>query len=263
MTTSDGTSAHAPQSGRGTVVLVHGAWHGGWCFGELVDELAARGVGAAAPDLPGHGANADPQGDVVGDASAIRAVLAELSGPVVLLGHSYGGAVITQVMADEAARAKVGHLVYLCAMMVPAGQSFFSFPLEVHRGSLLGPLMIAAENGLTAIDLTDLAAAKAAFYADCSDEQVQRAAANLCLQNANNFAAISAITAAAHTSTTYVACTEDRAIPITAQRAMIEAVSAEAPQLEVVELATSHSPFLSDPSAIADILQQRLMSLSS
>jgi pimeloyl-ACP methyl ester carboxylesterase len=143
----------------GTIVLVHGAWHGGWCFDDLRTALSAHGAASIAPDLPGHGSDTAPQADVVGDALAVIDAMRSVEGPVVLMGHSYGGCVITQVAADSAARIMVGHLVYLCAVMSTAGQSFFSLPREVHAGSLLGPLMRPAEGGLAAIDTSNLAAA--------------------------------------------------------------------------------------------------------
>jgi pimeloyl-ACP methyl ester carboxylesterase len=246
----------------GTVVLVHGAWHGGWCFDDLRAALTSRGVMSIAPDLPGHGSDTAPQADLAGDAQAVIAAMQDVEGPVVLTGHSYGGSVITQVVADQAARAKVGHLVYVCAMMSTAGQSFFSLPPEVHAGSLLGPLMRKAEGGLTAIDTSDLVAAKAAFYGDCTDDQVARAAANLSLQNRANMGRSAAITGAAVVPSTYIACTEDRTIPIAAQRAMIDAVLDEGTSIDVVEMATSHSPFLSQPDAVANVLAERLAALS-
>ncbi len=247
---------------NGTVVLVHGAWHGGWCFDDLRAALDARGVTSIAPDLPGHGDHTGPQADVAGDAQAVIAAMATVDGPVVLMGHSYGGSVITQVVADDAARATVGHLVYLCAIMSTAGQSFFSLPPEVHAGSLLGPLMRQADGGLTAIDTSDIAAAKAAFYGDCTDQQVAWAASHLSLQNSANMGTPAAVTGAAVSASTYIACTEDHTIPIAAQRAMIDAVRNAGASIDVVEIATSHSPFLSQPDLLADILIERLAALN-
>jgi pimeloyl-ACP methyl ester carboxylesterase len=259
----DGPVSDMTNAINGTIVLVHGAWHGGWCFDELVSALAERGVAAVALDLPGHGADTSPQTDVAGDAAAVVAALASIDGPIVLVGHSYGGSVITQVVAGEAARSRVGHLVYVCALMSVKGKSFFDLPPEVHVGSLVGPLIRPAEGGLTSIDTSDLAAAKAVFYGDCSDAQVARAASMLSLQNSGNMAIPAAVTGPALVSSTYVACTDDRTVPIAAQRAMIDAVKAEGVSLDVVEMATSHSPFLSSPAAVAALLAERLLALTN
>ncbi len=245
----------------GTVVLVHGAWHGGWCFDELIAELGARGITAVAPDLPGHGADERTQSDVTGDAASIIEVLATIKGPVVLVGHSYGGNVVSQVVAHEQTRSNIGHLVYICAIMNVEGKSFFDLPKQVHSGSLVGRLIKPAEGGLTELDVSDVEQFKATFAADCTDEQVARAASLVGLQNSDNMATPSVVTGPALVSSTYVVCTDDRTIPVAAQRAMVEAVKHAGVSLEVIELASSHSPFLSQTLAFADLLSDRLSAL--
>jgi pimeloyl-ACP methyl ester carboxylesterase len=76
------------------VVLVHGAWHGAWCWGAVQAELDARGVPTLAVDVPGHGASTLPFTDLAGDAAHVANIVARAARPVVLVGHSYGGAVI-------------------------------------------------------------------------------------------------------------------------------------------------------------------------
>src|SRR5438067_970341 len=101
-----------------TVVLVHGAWHGAWCWTRVVEGLTARGVDAIAIDLPGHGDSTEPLGDLYGDAASLRAALDALDGsPAVVCGHSYGGAVVSLGAARHAA---VRHVVYLAALMLDA-----------------------------------------------------------------------------------------------------------------------------------------------
>jgi hypothetical protein len=73
-----------------TVVLVHGAWHGAWCFDRVMPLLREANVPAVAVDLPGHGQDRGPFTDLHGDASRVLAVLDGIDGDVVLLGHSYG-----------------------------------------------------------------------------------------------------------------------------------------------------------------------------
>ena len=95
------------------IVLVHGAWHGAWCWAALQAALDERGLISYAIDLPGHGASTLPLGDLHGDADHVGAVLDRLAlTDVVLVGHSYGGAVITDAAA---ARTDLAHLVYLTA----------------------------------------------------------------------------------------------------------------------------------------------------
>src|SRR4030088_1094188 len=102
-----------------TVVLVHGAWHGAWCFDRVMPLLEQVGIPAVAGDLPGHGQDPGPLTDLHGDAKRVREVLDGIDGDVVLLGHSYGGAVITEAGVHPA----VTHLVYLCAVVPDAEES--------------------------------------------------------------------------------------------------------------------------------------------
>src|SRR5207302_1944698 len=99
-----------------SVVLVHGAWHGSWCWGRVMPLLRDAGVDTTAVDLPSR---SDPLGDLHGDAAHVRSVLDASAGEVVLVGHSYGGAVITGAGTHDA----VAHLVYLCAFALDKGES--------------------------------------------------------------------------------------------------------------------------------------------
>ena len=233
-----------------TVVLVHGAWHGGWCFAKTLDALKAKGVSAIAPDLPGHGADTGPLGGLAQDAQRIREVVAATSGPVVLLGHSYGGLVISEAASDPVTAARVQHLVYLCAIVTAPGQTFFSVTAD-HSRSLLGPLIRADDDGLSTIDTSDVAATKAVFYADCSDDDVALAAANLSAQPLANMSSAISGDPLATLAATYIRCTEDRTIPIQVQDALIASASASARSLETITMTASHSPFFSMPDALA------------
>lgn len=79
------------------VVLVHGGFLGAWSWTGVATELQHRGFIAIAPELPSMGVGL--LGDLHNDAAAVRDVLDELTAPVVLCGHSYGGAVITEAAA--------------------------------------------------------------------------------------------------------------------------------------------------------------------
>ena len=81
------------------VVLIHGAWHGAWCWDRVVPQLETAGVPTVAVDLPGHGASTEPLGDLYTHAAFVRDLLDGIDGPIVLCGHSYGGAVISEAAA--------------------------------------------------------------------------------------------------------------------------------------------------------------------
>jgi pimeloyl-ACP methyl ester carboxylesterase len=106
-----------------TYVLVHGAWHGSWCWDRVVPLLEKQGHKAVAPDLPGHGADKSPISEVSLQAYADRVVdvLEAQSETVVLVGHSMGGIVISQ--AAECCPDRVKTLVYLSAFLLRDGES--------------------------------------------------------------------------------------------------------------------------------------------
>jgi pimeloyl-ACP methyl ester carboxylesterase len=223
-----------------TVVLVHGAWHGSWCWDDVVAGLRARGIVAVAVDLPSRSG----QGSVAVDAAFVRAVIEGIDGRVVVCGHSYGGCVITGAAAGL---SSVTHLVYLAALMIDAGESAMqSVGVDIAPGSTdLEHALVVGDDGAIRID-PDVAVA--AFYADASAEQAAAAIVQLTPQPAGTLG--ETVTAAAwhDIPSTYVVCTDDRAIPPVVQRALATRAT------NVVEWPTSHSPFLSRPDLVVDLL---------
>jgi pimeloyl-ACP methyl ester carboxylesterase len=105
-------------------LLVHGAWHGGWCWARVVPRLVAAGHRVFAPSLTGLGDRAHLFGSQVSLATHVEDVLGlieaeEIEGELVLVGHSYGGNVITGVA--DALRARIAHCMFLDAVVPPAG----------------------------------------------------------------------------------------------------------------------------------------------
>ncbi len=124
-----------------TYVLVHGAWHGGWYWHKVVPLLEKEGHKVEAPDLPGHGKDKTPISEITLEAYAqsICKVLDAQSEPVILVGHSMGGIVITQVAEYRPERIKM--LVYLTAFLQPSGEF-----LDVGADSLLVGNTILSED---------------------------------------------------------------------------------------------------------------------
>ena len=231
------------------ILLIHGAWHGAWCWDRLIPALAARGRQAVAIDLPGAGEDPTPLGEVTLDLYGQRVVeaLASLNEPAILVGHSMGGLSITE--AAERAPERVAKLVYLCAYLPRDGESLLGLAAAVDP----------AENAIETIFSSDGVSVSAgeaclrpAFYADCADADVAFAKARLKPLPVQPAGAPAHVTAARFGAVprVYIECTEDRAIPIHLQRAM---AAASAP-IEIHTLNTSHSPFFSAPDALADIL---------
>jgi pimeloyl-ACP methyl ester carboxylesterase len=148
-----------------TVVLVHGAWHGAWCWDRVVEGLAERGVDAVAIDLPGHGASRQPLGDLHGDAAAVSHALDALDGAdAIVCGHSYGGAVISEGKGRAIRRR---HLVYLAAMMLDVGESCSQSIPDPPDGASASGSGRGCASATTARASASTVIGARPFYADC------------------------------------------------------------------------------------------------
>ena len=114
-----------------TIVLVHGAFAESASWNGVISRLQARGVTAVAA--------ANPLRGLAGDAAYVRDVIASINGPVILVGHSYGGLVITEAAAQNPA---VVGLVYVCAFVPETGDSAFALSAS-EPGSTLGETLAA------------------------------------------------------------------------------------------------------------------------
>jgi pimeloyl-ACP methyl ester carboxylesterase len=218
----------ADTTARPTLLLVHGAWHGSWCWELLVPELAARGWTTATVDLPS--ASGDEKAGMYDDARVIREELDRIEGPVLLLAHSYGGIPATEAAA---AASNVTQLVYLAAHMIDRGESLISaiggawYPPETTVLPPLPPSM---------------------FYADVPRDEADRAAARLMPQSARSFSEELTEAAWKTIPSTYILCEEDRSLSADFQEKVSPRANA------VHRIATSHSPFLSRPAELADLI---------
>jgi pimeloyl-ACP methyl ester carboxylesterase len=231
------------------VLLVHGAWHGAWCWERVAAPLRALGYEPEAIDLPGHGRSAEPLTDLHGDADAVRVRLDAIGEPTLLVGHSYGGMVITDAGAHDAVAA----LVYVAAYLPDAGQTLldlFTAP-ALPEGERPSELVAAVRfsDDRSEMRLQGDAVASA-LYRDCDLATQQWAIRRLDAQSTASFTQAPRRVAWTSRPTTYVVCTEDRTIPAWLQRTM--AVHAD----RVIDLPASHSPFLSMPERLADVLAE-------
>lgn len=224
-----------------TVVLVHGAWHGAWCWDLVVDRLQRLDVPVVAIDLPGHGASTEPLTDLHGHGDAVHAALDAIDGPVVLVGHSYGGAAIT----DAGTHPSVRHLVFLTAFSLDAHESIIVNDLPDGEHAELADAIQFTEDGTIVVDP---ARAGGIFYADCEPAAVATYVSNLVPEGAAGFSQLPRAVAWRERPSTYVVCTEDRAIAPALQRRLATRCN------EVIEWPTSHSPFASRPELVSDLL---------
>ena len=171
------------------------------------------------------------------DARFVRDAIAAAGGETVVVGHSYGGVVITE---GAAGAEGVRHLVYLTAFMLDEGES-----LATITGSTPPDWQIADADGGT----LSVAGAQEVFYNTCPPEVADAAAARLRPHTIAAFVQPVTSVAWRDVPATYVICDRDNAIPVPAQ----EAMAARAGTTH--RLDSDHSPFLSDPAAVADLLR--------
>ncbi len=230
-------------------ILVHGAWHGAWCWYKVLPELRARGHSVEAVDLPSHGIDHTPISEVSPAAYAARVgeALDRAGRPAVLVGHSMGGLVIS--LAAEHYAERVERLVYLTAFMMRAGDSLLS-TISEGAGDRAQIPMVPAPDG-SSVRVRDDALVDT-FYADCSAADVALARACLTPQRADIFQHALPTTQArwGQVPRDYIVCEQDRAITPATQRRMIANVGCE----RVVSMDTSHSPFFSAPQTLAQHL---------
>ncbi len=227
------------------VVLVHGAWHGAWCFAELQAALDRRGVPSYAIDLPGHGSSPSALGDLHADGQHVADTLARLPGPTVLVGHSYGGAVITEAASRHAA---IEHLVYLTAFALDRDESINGLLRSLPRAAVaLSAAIRPHDDGTTTLDPT---LARAALYGQCEGPAVDAAIARLSPQSMVTFAQSVTGSPRDRVPSTYVRCLRDEAVHISHQDVMAARCN------DVVTLDTDHAPYLSRVDDTADVLER-------
>lgn len=232
-----------------TFVLIHGAWHGAWCWHKIVPLLQARGHTVHTPDLPALGVDRTPLSSVSLQSYADRvcATLGACHEPVYLVGHSMGGIAITQ--AAEAMPQKVKMLVYVTAFLLPSGRCLLDQAHTDADSQVLPNLDFAPDHSAASVKAEVV---QDVFYADCSPADLALARTLLVPQAAAPFTTPVQTTAERWGSVprAYIECTADRAISLAAQRAM----HSLSPCRRVMTMSTGHSPFLAAPDVLADHL---------
>ena len=237
-------------------VLIHGSWHGGWCFDPVARLLRDRGHTVVAPTLPGMGGTADEIAAVTLDgwgefaAQHCRDLKHHLHGaPVVLAGHSRGGLVVST--AAEVDPAAMDALVYICAMMLPSGMSRAEFKELEGPNPAFDGIISKVHGGIATV--IDAAHAAPVFAQISPPDLVAEVLPRLLAEPHAPRSQKLHLTPERWGSRprTYVECTLDRTIPIDSQRQM----QRYSPGANVVTLEADHSPYLSKPVELADALE--------
>ena len=212
---------------RTEVVLVHGLWHQPAHFDRLADVLRRQGITVHVPRL--H------RGSLAADTAAVQEVVDACAVPAVVLGHSYGGSVITGL-------ERVRHLVYVAAFVPAPGESG---ALLGGAGALVNHAVQQHDDGTTSIQ-PEMACD--VLYADCTAAESAWATALLVRQRPGHGRGIPDRTAWEATESTYILCEEDKALDPALQRRMAGRCTT------TVKFTSSHSPFISRPLQLAEVI---------
>lgn len=271
-----------------TLVLVHGAWHGAWCWQPVIPELLRQGLAPFTVDLPAHGIKArfpegfgsaparfaavpSPHARITLDDYAaavlevVDAAIVAGSGPVLLVGHSMAGIALTAVA--ERCPEKIAGLVYLAAFMPMPGVPMIDYVrCSENAGEEVAGLFVAPppQIGAMRIDFRSRdegyrARIRSAFCHDV-DDQAYAAMEHLLTPDvpATPVAAptVASVARWGRVPRAYIRCSEDRAVMPALQDRFIHEADSFTPgnATRVITLAASHSPFVSMPVALAQAL---------
>ncbi len=230
-------------------MFVHGAWHGAWCWERLLPILAGKGHEAVAIDLPGSGRDQTPPEEVSLDrcVAQVAAAVDRLGDNVWLVGHSLGGATITA--AAEQAAGRIAGLIYIAAMLPRSGE-VCSDAVGDGTAVIIDKLYFTPD-GMIAVRedaIADL------FYGECEESDAAWATGKV--QPQPGTIAMTRPTLSderyGRIPRYYVECLRDRAILPHAQMAMYQRAGVD----RVFTMDTDHSPFLSRPAELAEIMEE-------
>lgn len=234
-----------------SIVLVHGAWMGAASWSKVATNLRTRGFTATTVELPGHGADQTPA-EALSLTSYVDAVVDALpsDGPVVLVGHSMAGMVISAVA--ERVPDRVSKLVYIAAYLPRDGESLYQLS-QTDTGSLVPRYWRQEQPETYSPAWIDRDGIVAVFGADCSEADQQF------LLTTHKPEALGPLATPVHLTAehfgrvprVYVHTLQDGAVSYALQRTMLANAGGAA---TVVALDASHVPMLSQPQAVADVI---------
>jgi len=232
-------------------ILVHGAYHGAWCWQPVIERLQAMGQSAHAPNLPGHGQIDTWIGDqnMTNYVEAVVSAIDNADQPIDLVGHSMAGAVVAA--AAEKRPDALKKLIFLSAY-IPANGETLRDSVRSDPASLVQAEQVDV-GGIASIMLKTGTLAEA-FYSDATPEQLAWAEDRVQLQSTEPF--FSPITLSerhfGRVSKAAIICMQDKAISPSHQRWMAERAGCAS----IVTMDTGHSAFATAPDMLADVLIQ-------
>jgi pimeloyl-ACP methyl ester carboxylesterase len=218
-----------------TAVLVHGLWHGAWCWDGVRAALADRGVDSVAVDLP--------LTDLADDVRVTREALDALGRPAVLVGHSYGGAVVTAAGTHPAVR----ELVYVAAFPLDDGESVGRVLPDLPQTRLGEAMRVDGDT----VDV-DRDLGTRLLYGDASPEVAAAAMARLRPVGRRLFRGTPAEVAWRAVPSTYAVCADDEAVHPELQRALARRATRS------LEWPGGHVPLVTRPELVAGLVAERI-----
>lgn len=234
-------------------LLIHGSWHGAWCWEKLTPYLLANEHQVTCFDLPGSGEQFEKINEVTFDLliNTVKDELIKQTEPVVVIAHSFAGLLIAE-LAEEF-HHKIKHIFYLAAWLPREGYSLVDMAVE-YNNSKLPSIFIAAPNPNWT--MLDKEGARHFFYHDCDSEIQNFALSRIKPKNGlPDRTKIKAVfTKNSIHKSTYVLCTEDKVInPLSQQDMAIKfGLSTE----QIISFKSGHSPFLSQPQMLAQLISR-------
>jgi pimeloyl-ACP methyl ester carboxylesterase len=217
------------------IVIVHGGLVDGSGWEAVYNVLKKDGYAVTIVQ--------NPTISLADDVAVTKRAIAAQNGPVILVGHSYGGAVITEAGNDP----KVAGLVYVAAFALDKGESVSALIKDPPPGAPVPPILPPVDGFL----LLDRAKFPASFAADVSPEKAEFMADSQVPWGVNAVGGTISEAAWKTKPTWYLLTTEDRMLPPDAQRLMSKRAGAK-----VVEVKSSHAVYLSHPQAVAQIIEE-------
>lgn len=240
-------------------VFVHGGFHAAWCWERTIDELAGLGHEAVAVDLPGHGTRVGEESTLANRRAAIVAAVRAGSDKSVLVGHSGGG--FDATLAADAVPELIAHIIYLAAALPREGRTYpeamamrddaeeLGDDFDADVGEMLGYLKFDDDGAMW---FADFEGAWKYFYHDCDESTARWAFERLGPERFGD-TTVTPVSVPrfweADLPRSFIRCLQDQSMP----RWLADTVTRRL-GVEQLTIDTSHSPFLSRPRELAELL---------